>query len=223
MEMMDEYRRGYDLPLTMRKGRFWAVLAVSPLFVVWAEGKIRNTGIDEPYAWLMRSLYLLLLLIVVLAFINHFGKLHLVPEGIATTLFGRTLRQFPRENIRFLGGIVYMKKGTAYKWICVCAHSMEELAEEQERRTPKLLRNARTRPGWAEDMAGKLLLGYADSLRCQFGFHRKDIFLVEWSPERLEMLLSMYPGVPWVDLMEKKILDGEKKEPMPKRRWTIRF
>ncbi len=221
--MENEYRRGYELPLTIRKERFWAVLAASPLFLVWAEGKIRNTGIDEPYAWLMRSLYLLLFLIVALTFVRHFGKLHLVPEGIATTLFGRTLRQFPRENIRFLGGIVYMKKGIAYKWICVCAQSMEELAEEQERKTPKMLRNGRSRPGWAEDMAGKLLMGYADSLRFQLGFPRKDIHMIEWSPERLEMLLSMYPGVPWVDLMEKKIRDGEKKEPMPKRRWTIRF
>ena len=219
---MDEYRRGFDLPLTMRKWEFWLILVVFPLFIFKIEDRLQD--MDGVFPWIMRLFfYLLMFLIVASEFIQYFGKLHLVPEGIAVTLFGKTIRQFPRENIRFLGGIVYMKKSTGYKWICVCAMSMEELAIEMERQTPKMLRNGRSRPGWAEDMAGKFLLRYADSLRRKLGFPRKDIHLIEWSPERLEMLLSMYPGVPWVDLMEKKIRDGEKKEPMPKRRWTIRF
>ena len=129
---------------------------------------------------------------------------------IDIALFGKTIRQFPRENIRFLGGIVYMKKSTGCKWICVCAMSMEELAIEMERQTPKMLRNGRSRPGWAEDMAGKFLLRYADSLRRKLGFPRKDIHLIEWSPERLEMLMEMYPGVPWCDLSDKKKLDAER-------------
>ena len=87
---------------------------------------------------------------------------------------------------------------------------MEELAEEQERKTPKMFRNARTRPGWAEDQVGQLLLRYSASIRSQFGFFRRDILLIEWSPERLELLLQMYPGVPWVDLTEKKKLDAER-------------
>ena len=87
---------------------------------------------------------------------------------------------------------------------------MEELAEEQERKTPQVLRNARTRPGWAEDMARKYLIRYVASPRCQFGIPRKDILLVEWSPERLDMLMEMYPGVPWCDLSDKKKLDAER-------------
>ena len=59
-------------------------------------------------------------------------------------------------------------------------------------------------------MAGKFLLRYADSLRRQLGFPRKDIHLIEWSPERLEMLMEMYPGVPWCDLSDKKKLDAER-------------
>ena len=217
---MDEYRRGFDLPLTMRKWEFWLILVVLPLFIFKIEDRLQD--MDGVFPWIMRLFfYLLMFLIVASEFIQYFGKLHLVPEGIAVTLFGKTIRQFPRENIRFLGGIVYRKKSTAYKWICVCAMTMEELAVEMERQTPKMLRNGRSRPGWAEEMAGKFLLRYADSLRRQLGFPRKDIHLIEWSPERLEMLMEMYPGVPWCDLMEKKVLEGERKEPV-KRRYSSR-
>ena len=207
---MDEYRRGFDLPLTMRKWEFWLILVVLPLFIFKIEDRLQD--MDGVFPWIMRLFfYLLMFLIVASEFIQYFGKLHLVPEGIAVTLFGKTIRQFPRENIRFLGGIVYRKKSTAYKWICVCAMTMEELAVEMERQTPKMLRNGRSRPGWAEDMAGKFLLRYADSLRRQLGFLRKDIHLIEWSPERLEMLMEMYPNVPWCDLSDKKKLDAERK------------
>ena len=207
---MDEHRRGFDLPLTMKKWDFWLILVVLPLFIFKIEDRLQD--MDGVFPWIMRLFfYLLMFLIVASEFIQYFGKLHLVPEGIAVTLFGKTIRQFPRENIRFLGGIVYMKKSTGYKWICVCAMSMEELAIEMERQTPKMLRNGRSRPGWTEDMAGKFLLRYADSLRRKLGFPRKDIQLIEWSPERLEMLMEMYPGVPWCDLSDKKKLDAERK------------
>ena len=74
-----------------------------------------------------------------------------------------------------------------------------------------MFRNARSRPDWAEDMAGKYLMRYVDSMRRLFGFLQKDILLIEWSPERLDMLLEMYPGVPWCDLSDKKKLDAERK------------
>ena len=217
---MDKYRRGFDLPLTMRKWEFWLILVVLPLFIFKIEDRLQD--MDGVFPWIMRLFfYLLMFLIVASEFIQYFGKLHLVPEGIAVTLFGKTIRQFPRENIRFLGGIVYRKKSTAYKWICVCAMTMEELAVEMERQTPKMLRNGRSRPGWAEDMAKKYLLRCAGDFRGQLGLPNRDVLLLEWSPERLEMLMEMYPGVPWCDLMEKKILEGERKEPV-KRRYSSR-
>ena len=206
--MENEYRRGYDLPLTMRKWEFWLVLAVLPLLIFKIEDGLQDMG--GVFQWFMRLFHLPMVLLVASEFVQCFGKLHLVREGIAVTLFGKTLRQVPRENIRFLGGVSYRRKSREYKWICVCDRSMEELAEEQERKTPQMLRNARTRSDWAEDMAGKYLIRYVASPRCQFGIPRKDILLVEWSPERLELLLEMYPGVPWRDLSDKKKLDAER-------------
>ena len=48
-------------------------------------------------------------------------------------------------------------------------------------------------------------------MRRTLGFPRKDILLIEWSPERLRMIQDMYPGVPWTDLTDKKVLDAERK------------
>ena len=205
---MNEQRRGYDLPLVTHKGRFWVILAVICLLVFNLEWGFRWDGSEA--AWIMRLMYPLLALAVALEFVSDFSRLHLVPEGIAVTLFGKTLRQIPRQDIRFFGGFIGTKHSRFSKNLAVCTRSMEELAEEQERKTPKMLRNARTRPGWAEDQVGQLLLRYSTSIRSQFGFFRKDILLIEWSPERLELLLQMYPGVPWVDLTEKKKLDAER-------------
>ena len=208
--MENEYRRGYELPLTEKKWQFWLVLAMTPLLIGYVEWSIRVAGMNGWGSWLLRLVDLLWFVVVAVEFVYRFGKLHLVPEGIAITVFGSTLRRFPREHIRFLGGVHYSYKGTARQWICVCARSMEELAEEQERKTAKMFRNARSRPDWAEDMAGKYLMRYADSMRRLFGFRQMDILLIEWSPERLDMLMEMYPGVPWCDLSDKKKLDAER-------------
>ena len=207
---MDEYRRGYELPLTRKKWEFWLLLVMVPVFVCYVEWQCLDSGFTAGQTWAIRSFYLLLVPLLASEFVNYFGRLHLVSEGIAITLFGKTLRQFPRERIRFLGGVCYRRKSREYKWICVCDRSMEELAEEQERKTAKLLQNSRTRPGWIEEMAGKYLYRYADSLRRQFGFPRRDILLIEWSPERLDKLMQMYPQAPWTDLTDQKTLDAER-------------
>ena len=206
--MSEETRRGYDLSLVTHRGRFWVILVVMCLLVFNLEWGFRGDGSEA--AWIMRLIYPLLALAVVLEFVSDFSKLHLVHEGIAVTLFGKTLRQIPVQDLRFFGGFIATKHSRFSKNLAVCTHSMEELAEEQERKTPQVLRNACTRPGWAEDLAGQLLLRYSTSIRSQFGFFRRDILLIEWSPERLDMLLEMYPGVPWCDLSDKKKLDAER-------------
>ena len=206
--MSEETRRGYDLSLVTHRGRFWVILVVICLLVFNLEWGFRRDGSEA--AWIMRLMYPLLAVAVVLEFVSDFSRLHLVPEGIAVTLFGKTLRQIPVQDLRFFGGFNGAKHSRFSKNLAVCTRSMEELAEEQERKTPKMLRNARTCPGWAKDQVGQLLLRYSTSIRSQFGFFRKDILLIEWSPERLELLLDMYPGVPWTDLTEDKQLDAER-------------
>ena len=178
--MENEYRRGYDLPLTEKKWMFWLALAAMSLMIFNIERSLLDMGGE--LAWIMRLFYPLMFLVVAQEFINCFGRLHLVYEGIAITIFGRTLRQFPREEIRFLGGVRYSHKGNVHEWICVCDRFLEE----------------------------KYLRRYAGSLRRQLGFHRRDILLIEWSPERLDKLMQMYPQAPWCDLSDKKKLDAER-------------
>ena len=62
-----------------------------------------------------------------------------------------------------------------------------------------------------KDMAKKYLLRCAGDFRGQLGLPNRDVLLLEWSPERLEMLMEMYPNVPWCDLSDKKKLDAERK------------
>ena len=207
--MENELRRGYDLPLVTHKGRFWIILVVMCLLVFNLEWGFRRDGSEA--AWIMRLIYPLLALAVGLEFISDFSKLHLVHEGIAVTLFGKTLRQIPRQDLRFFGGFIGTKHSRFSKNLAVCTCSMEALAEKEEQKTDKMFRNARTRPGWAEDMAKKYLLRCAASFRSGLGLPHRDILLLEWSPERLELLLEMYPGVPWCDLSDKKKLDAERK------------
>ena len=207
--MENEARRGYDLPLVTHKGRFWVILVVMCLLVFNLEWGFRRGGSEA--AWIMRLIYPLLALAVVLEFVSDFSKLHLVHEGIAVTLFGKTLRQIPRQDLSFFGGFIGTKHSRFSKNLAVCTCSMEALAEKEEQKTDKMFRNARTRPGWTEDMAKKYLLRCALSVRSELGFPNRDILLLEWSPERLELLLEMYPGVPWCDLSDKKKLDAERK------------
>ncbi len=206
--MENEYRRGYDLPLVTHKGRFWVILVVMCLLVFNLEYGFRRDGSEA--AWIMRLIYPLLALAVVLEFVSDFSKLHLVHEGIAVTLFGKTLRRIPREDIAFFGGFIGTRKCRYPKNLAVCTCSMEALAEKEEQKTDKMFRNARTRPGWTEDMARKYLLRCALSFRSELGLPNRDILLIEWSPERLELLLEMYPGVPWCDLSDQKKLDAER-------------
>ena len=205
---MNETRRGYDLSLVTHKGRFWIILVVMCLLVFNLEWGFRRDGSEA--AWIMRLIYPLLALAVVLEFVSDFSKLHLVHEGIAVTLFGKTLRQIPRQDLCFFGGFIGTKHSRFSKNLAVCTCSMEALAEKEEQKTDKMFRNARTRPGWAEDMAKKYLLRCALSVRSELGFPNRDILLIEWSPERLELLMEMYPGVPWCDLSDKKKLDAER-------------
>ena len=109
--MENEYGRGYDLPLVTHKGRFWVILVVMCLLVFNLEWGFRGDGSEA--AWIMRLIYPLLALAVGLEFVSDFSKLHLVHEGIAVTLFGKTLRQIPRQDLRFFGVENIIRVGSA--------------------------------------------------------------------------------------------------------------
>ena len=207
---MDEYRRGFDLPLTENKLLVLLLAAIVITASIFLWGDMVESGFDPFTCFACGSIILVLGYVLVMEAGRGFAKLHIVPEGIAVTLFGKTLRKIPREEIAFFGGFIGTRKCRYPKALAVCTCSMEDLAEKEERKTDRMFRNARTRPGWAEDMAKKYLLRCAGDFRGQLGLPNRDVLLLEWSPERLEMLMEMYPGVPWCDLSDKKKLDAER-------------
>ena len=208
--MENKTRRGYDLPLTIQKWHDRMPLAVMVLFTAWMGYDMAVSDSDLVLRLTVSAVLFLFLCGALIAAGRSLAKLHLVPEGMAVTLFGRTVQRFPQEELHLLAGIHYQYKSYDMKWIVASAHTVEELAEIQAMKTPKVFQNARTRPDWAEDMAGKYLYRYIRSVSQAFAIPRRDLLLLEWSPERLELLLEMYPGVPWVDLSEKKKLDAER-------------
>lgn len=208
--MENELRRGYDLPLTENKLLVLLLCLLEIVISAFIWSDMVESGFDLFTCFAGSAIILILGYVLVMEAGRGFAKLHIVPEGIAVTLFGKTLRQIPREDIAFFGGFIGTKHSRFSKNLAVCTCSMEALAEKEEQKTDKMFRNARTRPGWAEDMAKKYLLRCALSVRSELGFPNRDILLIEWSPERLELLMEMYPGVPWCDLSDKKKLDAER-------------
>ena len=208
---MDEYRRGFDLPLTENKLLVLLLAAIVTTASIFLWGDMVESGFDLFSCFACGAITLILCYVLMMEAGRGFAKLHIVPEGIAVTLFGKTLRQIPVEEMLFFGGFIGTRKGRYPKNIAVCTCSMETLAEKEEQKTDKMFRNSRTRPGWAEDMAKKYLLRCAGDFRGQLVLPNRDVLLLEWSPERLEMLMEMYPGVPWCDLSDKKKLDAERK------------
>lgn len=207
----NETRRGYELPLTGNKILVFLLMALEIVISAFLWGDMVESGFNLFTCFACGTIILILVYVLVLEVGRSFTKLHIAPEGIAVTLFGKTQRQIPREKLRFFAVFTGTRHCRYPKNLAVCTCSMENLAEKEEQKTDKMFRSARTRPGWAEDMAKKYLLRCASSFRSEVGIPHRDILLIEWSPERLDMLLEMYPGVPWADLTEKKVLDAERK------------
>ena len=207
---MRSTKESITLPLTENKLLVLLLFVLEIIISAFLWGDMVKSGFDRFICFTGGAIILILGYVLVMELGRGFAKLHIVPEGIAVTLFGKTLRQIPQEDIAFFGGFIGTRHCRYPKNLAVCTCSMEALAEKEEQKTDKMFRNARTRPGWTEDMAKKYLLRCAASFRSELGFPNRDILLIEWSPERLELLLEMYPGVPWCDLSDKKKLDAER-------------
>ena len=202
--------RESDLPLIIQKWKGWMLLILFALFAVLIEHEMGQVERDPSAPWLIRVVLTIMLYPILIELGRGVAKFSVVPAGISVTLFGKKLLYIPQEEIRLLLGFHYQFKAVDEKWIVISVHTLEELSELKVRKTPKIFLDARTRPKWTEDMAEKYLRRYSDSVSRMVFLTRKDILLVEWSEERLNMLRKMYPEVPWVDLSDKKILSEKQ-------------
>ena len=72
-----------------------------------------------------------------------------------------------------------------------------------------LLQNSADR--WHGETAAKYLWRRAESLKGELNLHRHVLWL-DWSPERLKLLLEMYPQAQWLDCTQKKLFDAQLKQ-----------
>jgi len=148
-----------------------------------------------------------------------FAKVHLVPEGVALSVFGRTFRTYPVEKIQT---IYVMERFSIeernYVFLCISCESRETLAARRERqmkRNPYMRSNIpfRKRKGdWQRTFALEYLRKRACGL--PWPILDKNLLFMEYTHERSAFLKQMYPHVPYE--MEVKALNYHKAAPILK-------
>lgn len=199
---MKENRLSCDLPLVVDPSVQITFIAIGLLGSVGVMWFARSEGV--PFL----LVFGLLFLAIALYYAGQLAaRLHIALEGITVTLFGMTLRRVPAGAIRNIVAVrKYNNKGNHHDVMALCANSLEELAELGNRHTPKLLKSSMDR--WYGETAAKYLWRRAESFRGEFNLH-SNIFWLDWSPERLKLLLEMYPHAQWLDGTEKKLFDAQ--------------
>lgn len=187
--------RGYSMPLPVK---FWPIILVIALWVLMITVSLAslspairgNIPLDDIELSSLRITTVLMSPLSLADLAIGFMKLHLVPQGIALTLFGITVRRVPVEKIRIISAVKYSEKLGAVEQIAVCMMTLEEI-------------NCAT----AEDLYNYLRIS-AGSLRVSLNLNRYILWL-EWSPERLKLLRKMYPHVPWIDGSPDRRFDNQ--------------
>lgn len=202
---MEDNRRGYDLPFSAEPGVQITFIAIGLLGIGGTVWFAKSEGVPFLLA------FAVLFLAIVLYYAGQLAsRLHIVPEGVAITLFGRTLRRFPAEKVRVIAAVrKYNNKGTHHDVIALCAYTLEELTELGKKHTPKLLQNGADL--WHGETAAKYLWRRAESMKGELNLH-KHILWLDWSPERLRLLREMYPQAQWLDCTQKKLFDAQLRE-----------
>ena len=204
---MEGSERGYSIPLSAKKGNFllYSILATVLMAVLWLfeNYETRNKSYHEE---LMRFVTIFLaavwLVLMMMIFVHCFSKLHIVPEGLAITLFGMTTRRFPAEQIKLLSGFKETTAKLTPQYLAVCAWSMEDFQEWGK--------CCQYEEPWEGERVNKYL-SRIPSLTRAFHLH-KNILLLDWDKERLEILQKMYPNAKWLDCTQKKIFEKQLAE-----------
>lgn len=205
---MSETGRGYSLTYAVDKGvRIGTILVMSVCTI--AAGVLFAWMIQPKiwYDWLICFLPVLLMLILFSSnVLELFAVLHIVPEGIAITLFGKTVRQLPAEQIRFLTAVPGNAASDRVNRIAVCDKTLEELTELGYKTTPKSMRIKK--PRWPGEFAESYLYHRSMTVPGEMNFMRSILWL-DWDPERLMLLRQMYPDAMWLDCTRDKIFEKQ--------------
>ena len=131
-------------------------------------------------------------------------RVHLVPEGIALSLFGRTIQTYPAEDMKLA---CFVDKGSYQEsnvFLCVSCHDLQELAllrRQTLEKNPYTRTNIpyRQRKGdWQRTFAREYLRSRTGIL--PWSIPEKGIFYMVTTPERKALVEKMYPELPWEDM-----------------------
>ena len=208
---MTDKQQGYTMSLMTKKAKAdmcWFLIILIPLTILAGFLKYRDfvSGKPEdPFDQVREFLSLALLVLIYLGIAGAWlAKLHFVPEGIAVTLFGITLKRRSVSRIRLITAARY---GDQEK-IALCDYSLEELMARAYDSKSKRLREGGE--GWSGEWTYQYLRQKHTTGKGEFRDYR--IYWIWWDPERLQALRSMYPQALWVDLSKDKIFDKQLEE-----------
>lgn len=131
-------------------------------------------------------------------------RVHLVPEGIALSLLGRTFRTYPAEELKLA---CFVDKGTYQEsnvFLCVSCHDLESLAllrKQTLQKNPYTRTNIpfrQRKSDWQRTFAREFLRQQTRIL--PWAIPQKGVFYMVATPERKALIVQMYPHLPWEDL-----------------------
>ena len=131
-------------------------------------------------------------------------RLHLVPEGAAVSLFGRTLARYPAESLTVIRWDKDQMNGPRLDRLVLSALSLEELAERRERKLRSSgyyasgVDRRKLRSDWQATFALEQIQRMT-RLGQLFPVGRRVLWLQD-SRETMALLQMAYPGAAWHDL-----------------------
>ena len=205
---MSEQGRGYDLPYAVDRGvRIGTIIVMLICTVACAIMFIWMIWPGTLLEWVIAMSPILLMMVLFSSnVLELFAVLHIVPEGIAITLFGKTVRQLPAEQIRFLTAVPGNAASDRVNRIAVCDKTLEELTELGYKTTPKSMRIKK--PRWPGEFSESYLYHRSMTVPGEMNFMRSILWL-DWDPERLKLLRQMYPDAMWLDCTRDKIFEKQ--------------
>lgn len=133
-------------------------------------------------------------------------KVHLVPQGIAVTLWGRTLVRYPIEEIGMFFAVEWWEKGWV-RHLGISTQTPEQFTQIREKELQKgvftrdELKFRKRVPYWQQIFRQEYLLKRA---KMAWAIPWKwDILWLDLTPDTLATLRHFYPQVPWEYLRRK--------------------
>ena len=186
-----ENNRGYSMPLPIKfwprayAGIIWLIFAAVCLASLLPEFRaLVEIGDTKWHA--LRFAAVVTCVPFLMVGLSSFLKLHILPQGIALTLFGKTIRRVPAEKIRVISAVRYSHKADTVDQIALCLLPLPEILEKEKLDSSE------------ERRVYYYIYRRSRYYRVNMNLSREILWL-DWSPERAKLLMAMYPNARWVD------------------------